>query len=156
MLLSRSQTGVHRVADILSRLSVAVQRVWRTQLIAFLVHGTLSSVDPLASEKYILLDGSIPSCISVQSRESIAYVGRAIGTVKAAKWQKQLPRSLTTTHTSLLENVLPEDQHAFDLVISQIRINVSEWLWLNVLTQRDVEDAVESLYVGILKIRYDR
>ncbi|KAG5647754.1 hypothetical protein DXG03_008477 [Asterophora parasitica] len=145
LLLSRSHTGVHRVADILSRLSVAVQRVWRTQLTAFLVHGSLASVDPLASEQYTLLDGSIPTCVSAQSRESIAYVGRAIGTVKAAKWQKQLPRSLTTKHTVLLENVLPEDQHAFDLVISHIRTNVSEWLWLNVLTLKDVDDAVVSL-----------
>ncbi|KAF8078920.1 gamma-tubulin ring complex protein [Lyophyllum atratum] len=145
MLLSRSHTGVHRVADILSRLSVAVQRVWRTQLTAFLVHGSVSSVDPFASEKYAILEGSIPSCVSAQSHESIAYVGRAIGTVKTAKWQKQLPQSLAVAHTTLLENVLPEDQHAFDLVISQIRTNVSEWLWLNVLTQKDVEDAVESL-----------
>ncbi|KAG5650742.1 hypothetical protein H0H81_011186 [Sphagnurus paluster] len=150
-LLSRSRTGIHRVADILSRLSVAVQRVWRTQLIAFLVHGSLSKVDPLASENYILLDGSTPSCVSAQSRESIAYVGRAIGTVKAAKWQKQLPRNLAEVHTSLLENVLPEDQHAFDLVISQIRTNVSEWLWMNVLTQKDVEDAVDSLCVTPLE-----
>ncbi|KAG6841773.1 hypothetical protein C0991_007102 [Blastosporella zonata] len=145
MLLARSHTGIHRVADILSRLSIAVQRVWRTQLTAFLVHGSISNVDPLVSENYTLLDGSIPSCVSAQSRESIAYVGRAIATVKAAKWQKQLPQSLTIAHTSLLENVLPEDQHAFDLVIFQIRTNVSEWLWLNVLTQKDVEDAVESL-----------
>ncbi|RDB28962.1 Inorganic pyrophosphatase [Hypsizygus marmoreus] len=145
LLLTRSHTGVHRVADILSRLSVAVQSVWRTQLTAFLVHGTVSQVDPLASEQYAILGGSIPSCVSAQSRDSIAYVGRAIGTVKAAKWQKQLPRSLTSEHTTLLETVLPEDQHAFDLVVSQIRTNVSEWLWLNVLTQKDVEDAVESL-----------
>jgi len=146
MLLTRSQTGVYRIADILSRLSVAVQCVWRTHLIAFLVHGSLSVVDPLTSNDYTLLEGSMPTCISVQSRESIAYIGRAIGTVKAAKWQKQLPRSVASTHTALLETVLPEDQHAFDLAISQIRTNVSEWLWLNVLTQADVEDAVDSLY----------
>ncbi|KAG6890001.1 hypothetical protein C0995_012961 [Termitomyces sp. Mi166 len=145
MLLARSHTGVHRVADILSRLSVAVQRVWRIQLTAFLVHGSISNIDPLVSENYTLLDGSTPSCVSAQSQESITYVGRAIATVKAAKWQKQLPQSLAIAHTSLLENVLPEDQHAFDLVISQIRTNVSEWLWLNVLTQKDVEDAVETL-----------
>jgi len=29
MLLARAETGVHRIADIISRLSVAVQRVWR-------------------------------------------------------------------------------------------------------------------------------
>jgi ribosomal RNA-processing protein 1 len=65
--------------------------------------------------------------------------------VKAAKWQKQLPRDLASEHTNLLEGVLPEDQHQFDRVIAQIRTNVSEWLWLNVLTQKDVEDAVDSL-----------
>jgi gamma-tubulin complex component 4 len=131
-------------------LSVAVQRVWRTQLAAFLVHGSLATIDPLASEKYTLLEGSIPSCVSSQSRDSIGYVGRAIGTVKAAKWQKQLPRDLALEHTNLLETVLPEDQHQFDRAIMQIRTNVSEWLWLNVLTQKDVEDAVDSLYVLIL------
>ncbi|KAF9469850.1 Spc98 family-domain-containing protein [Collybia nuda] len=145
MLLARSHTGVHRIADILSRLSISVQRVWRTQLTALLVHGSLSSVDPLASENYILLEGSIPSCVSAQSRDSIAYIGRAVGTVKAAKWQKQLPRSLATSHTILLETVLPENQHAFDFILSQIRTNVSEWLWLNVLTREGVEDTVNSL-----------
>lgn len=145
LLVSRSHTGIHKISDILSRLSVAVQRIWRTQLTAFLVHGSLASVDPLASDKYVLLDGAVPSCVSAQSRDSIAYIGRAIGTVKAAKWQKQLPRSLASEHTSMLGIVLPEDQHAFDGVITQIRTSVSEWLWLNVLTQKDVEDAVDSL-----------
>jgi hypothetical protein len=152
MLLTRSQTGVYRIAGILSRLSITVQRVWRTQLMAFLVHGSLSSVDPLASDNYSLLEGSMPTCVSAQSRESIAYIGRAIGTVKAAKWQKQLPRSVASMHTALLETVLPEDQHAFDLVISQIRTNVSEWLWLNILTQADVEDAVDSLYAPVYRL----
>jgi hypothetical protein len=89
----------------------------------------------------------MPSCVSIQSRDSIAYVGRAIGTVKAAKWARQLPRDLAMEHTKLLEGVLPEEQHEFDRVVTQIRTNVSEWLWLNVLTQKDVEDAVDSLYV---------
>lgn len=145
LLLKRSKTGVSRVASILSRLSLAVQSVWRTQLTAFIVHGSLVAVDSLASESFVLHDGSMPVCISPQSRESIAYVGRAIATVKAAKWQKQLPRNLAQEHTSLLEHVFPEDRHAFDNVIAQIRTNVSEWLWLNVLTRKDVDDAVDSL-----------
>ncbi|KAF4622868.1 hypothetical protein D9613_002252 [Agrocybe pediades] len=145
LLVSRSNTGVHRVADILSRISVAIQRVWRTQLTAFLVHGSLSSTDPLAGDDLSLLEGSIPSCVSSQSFESIAYIGRAVATVKAAKWAKQLPNDIATAHTAMLEGVLPEDQHNFDLVISQIRTNVGEWLWLNVLTKKDVDDAVDSL-----------
>jgi hypothetical protein len=46
----------------------------------------------------------------------------------------------------MLEAVLPEDQHSFDRVVTQIRTNVSEWLWLNVLAQKDVEESVDSLY----------
>ena len=145
LLLTRSRTGVHRIADIVSRLSFAVQRVWRTHLTAFLVHGSLSSGDSLASEDFSLLEGSMPSCVSMQSRDSIAYIGRAVGTVKAAKWQKQLPRRLAAEHTTMLNSVLPEDQHNFDRVVAQIRTNVSEWLWLNVLTWKDVEEAVDSL-----------
>ncbi|KAI0049254.1 hypothetical protein FA95DRAFT_1604512 [Auriscalpium vulgare] len=145
MLLQRSTTGTHRIASIMARLSFAVQRVWRTQLISFLIHGSLSGADPLASKDYALLDGQVPSCVSAQSRDSIAYVGRAIGTVKAAKWENQFPRSLAFDHTLRLEEVLVEDQYAFDRVISDIRTNVSEWLWLNVLTPKDVNEAIDSL-----------
>lgn len=145
LLTARSNTGVHRVASIHVRLCEAVQRVWITQLQAYLIHGTLSTVDPLASDSYVLANGSMPKCVSIQSRESIAYVGRAIGTVKAAKWEKQFPRSVAVEHTRLLESVLPQDRYEFDRVIGEIRTTVSEWLWLNVLTQSDVEDAVDSL-----------
>lgn len=136
LLVTRSKTGVNRVSSILSRLSLAVQHVWRTQLAAFIVHGSISSSDPLASEAYAILDGSIPSCVSAQSHDSIAYVGRAIATVKAARWQTQLPRTLAQEHIALLEGAVPEDRHEFDSVILQIRTNVSEWLWVNVLTHK--------------------
>ncbi|KAF7307042.1 Gamma-tubulin RING complex protein [Mycena indigotica] len=144
MLLTRAQTGVHRVAEIMSRLAVSVQNIWTTQITAFMVHGTLSQTDALATTNYVLRDGSMPACVSEQSRDSIAYVGRAIATVKAAQWQKQLPRRLANEHTQLLQNVLPEDNE-FDQVISQIRTDVSEWLWTNVLTRQDVEEALDSL-----------
>jgi len=147
LLLSRSRTGVHRIASIFDRLSSAVQRVWRSQIAAFIVHGSISTSDPLASPSYTLLDGSIPSCISPHSRDSIEYVGRAVATVKAAKWQKQLPTAIASHHTTILDSVLPQNQHAFDRVIAQIRFNVSEWLWRNVLTRKDIDDAVNSLYV---------
>lgn len=127
----------HWPANIISRISTAVQIVWRSQLTAFLVHGSLSSVDPLSDADFTLSKGSIPSCVSAQTRESIAYIGRAIAIVKGAKGQKQPSRDLAKEHTIMLEDVMPEDQHAFDLVISQIRTNVGEWLWLNVLTKKE-------------------
>lgn len=145
LLLERSETGIHRIAVIMSRLAVAVQRVWRAQLQSFLIHGTLAVTDPIASETYVLHSESIPSCVSAQARDSITYVGRAIGTVKAARWHKQIPSTLALEHTRLLDTVLPQNHHDFEQVISQIRVNVSEWLWLNVMTQKDVEDAVDSL-----------
>lgn len=146
LLLHRCRTGVHRVADIFLRLSNAVQRVWRSQVMAFMFHGSLSRQDPLASSSsFALLPGSMPSCVSAEIQDSISYVGRAIATVKAAKWQAQPPRSMALEQTKLLESVLPENQHAFNVVIQRIRVDVSEWLWSNVLTRSMVEDAVESL-----------
>ena len=145
LLLTRSRTGIHRVSTIYARLAEAVQRVWIVQLQALLIHGTLSPNDPIADKNYVLTDGSVPSCVSVQSRDSITYVGRAIGTVKAAKWIKQFPQELAREHTKLLHAVLPQDQYAFDRIIADIRTAVSEWLWMNVLTHKDVDEAVESL-----------
>ena len=145
LLLTRSRTGIHRVSTIYARLAEAVQRVWIVQLQALLIHGTLSPNDPIADKNYVLTDGSVPSCVSVQSRDSITYVGRAIGTVKAAKWIKQFPQELAREHTKLLHAVLPQDQYAFDHIIADIRTAVSDWLWMNVLTHKDVDEAVESL-----------
>ncbi|GJE87702.1 gamma-tubulin ring complex protein [Phanerochaete sordida] len=145
LLLARSNTGVYRVASIYSRLCEAVQRVWIAQLQAFMIHGSVSSADPLASPDYTLSEGSMPHCVSAQSRDSIAYVGRAVGTVKTARWEKQFPRQQAMEHTKLLDGVLPQDRYDFDRVVADIRTAVSEWLWLNVLTQTDVDIAVESL-----------
>jgi hypothetical protein len=130
--------------------------VWRSQLSAFLVHGHLASSDPLASKDFTFLDGSVPSCVSPQTRESIVYVGRAIATIKTKKWQNQLPHEQALEYANLLETVLPDDQYKFDLVISQIRTNVSEWLWLNVLTRKDVEDTVISLYAILSWTSFER
>jgi gamma-tubulin complex component 4 len=157
LLLERANTGVHAVSSLFSRISIAVQRLWINDLSAFLVHGTVSSTLPLASEKppasstssastYVLREGAMPSCVSAQTQESIAYVGRAVATVKSArKWSKQFPRSMFIEHAKLLDGVYPQDKHSFERVIGDVRSNVSEWLWLNVLTREDVEDAVESL-----------
>ncbi|KAI0347720.1 hypothetical protein BDW22DRAFT_1320197 [Trametopsis cervina] len=145
MLLARSHTGIYRIASIYVRLCEAVQRVWVTQLQAFMIHGSLSDSEPIASPTYALLEGSTPGCVSAQSRESISYVGRAIGTVRAAKWDRQFPRTIAMEHTRLLDTVLPQDQYDFDRVVADIRLSVSEWLWMNVLTHKDVDDAVESL-----------
>ncbi|KAH9947098.1 gamma-tubulin ring complex protein [Amylocystis lapponica] len=145
LLMTRSHTGIHRVAAIHARLCEAVQHVWIAQLQAFLVHGSLSEKDPLATKDYTLLESACPSCLSPQSRDSIAYIGRAIGTVKAAKWEKQFPRSLAMEHSKMLETALPQDEYGFDRVIADIRTTVSEWMWMNVLTHKDVEVTVESL-----------
>ena len=74
-----------------------------------------------------------------------SYIGRAVVTVRNAKSQAQFPRSLENDHTKLLEKVLPEDRHGFDRVITEIRTNVSEWLWTNVLTKKAVTETSETL-----------
>jgi hypothetical protein len=145
MLTLRSSTGIHRIAHIMSRLSLAVQRVWKAQLTSLLIHGSISDTDPLVSKDYVFLDGYAPSCISAQARSSITYVGKAIGKVKTARWKAQFPQNIAADHARQLEAVQVGDQYAFDRVIAEIRTNVSEWLWMNVLTIKDVETSVDSL-----------
>lgn len=155
LLLERSSSGVNAISSIFSRISIAVQKLWLVDLSAFLIHGTLSSTLPLALEPskpsstsaltYVLQDGAMPSCVSTQTRESIIYVGRAVATIKAARNSKQFPRSMAIQHAKLLDGVYPQDRRLFEQAINDVRSNVSEWLWLNVLTREDVESAVESL-----------
>ncbi|VDC01939.1 unnamed protein product [Peniophora sp. CBMAI 1063] len=144
-LLSRASTGTHSISDIIGRLACAVQRVWQTEIIALLVHGSLSSIEPLAESDYTLREGYVPSCVSATSRAAVSYVGRALGTVKAAQAQTRLPRELVARHTEILQDILVQDTYKFDRAVGEIRTNVSEWLWMNVLTQKNVDEAVDSL-----------
>jgi gamma-tubulin complex component 4 len=149
LLLRRSRSGVQKVSRILMELSQSVQQVWMTKLAAFLLHSSASvTSDSFADATYKLRDGSVPSVVSAQSRDSIAYIGKALGTAKDAEGQRQMPRPLVAGYVKLLESVLPERQHEFDRVIAEIRASVGEWLWLNVLTKADVDAAVDSLYVS--------
>ncbi|KAG9003202.1 hypothetical protein FRB94_003314 [Tulasnella sp. JGI-2019a] len=173
LLMDRAQTGVQRISSIMKELAGAVQKLWRTQLTAFLIHGTLSSMDPLAIHPHrndkpaptaLLADSSssagsvqlisslivneeaFPSCVSAATRDSILYVGKAVAVVRAqGQAQKQIPRSITMDHAKMLGSVLPQDRFDFDRVIAEIRRVISEFLWTHVLVEKDVEEAVESL-----------
>ncbi|EJD54547.1 hypothetical protein AURDEDRAFT_79521 [Auricularia subglabra TFB-10046 SS5] len=147
LLLERASTGVHLVAFVFSTLAHSVQVVWKAQLACFIIHGR--SEQFASPETHVPYPTSMPSCISEDSADSIAYVGRAIAVVKqqTAQWRQrlELPRHLTDEHARLLEKVLPENRHDFDAVISTIRVNVSEWLWKYVLTRKDVDETINSL-----------
>lgn len=145
LLLEKSNTGVHRVSKIMSQLAQAVQRTWKTQLQMFLVHGSIATIDPLLTSDFAFLPGAVPSCIPYSTKSSIIYIGRAIATLKSSKWHKQIPSSLSIEHTRLLESVMPQDRHTFDDAIATVRTDISEWLWSNVLTVKDVEDTVDFL-----------
>lgn len=155
LLLERSSSAV------IHRISIAIQRTWIADVSSFLVHGSVSMHMPLATETtssktavstFSLLEGSIPSCVTKQTQESIIYIGRAVATVTNSRKSKQLPRSMGIQHAKLLDEVLPRDTHKFEYTINTIRNDVSEWLWLNVLTREDVEDAVGSLQVGFQRV----
>ncbi|KAH7338776.1 Spc98 family-domain-containing protein [Rhizoctonia solani] len=140
LLLQRAKTGVQRVAHVTNRLALAVQRVWRSHLLAFLVHGILDAADPLArvADGYKLNPECIPMCVTPQTREAIAYVGRAVAVVGVG-----VPRQLAIVHARLVGRVLPQDRYAFDAAVERIKGNISEWLWSRVLTRADVIGAVE-------------
>jgi hypothetical protein len=145
LLLEKSNTGVHRISRIISQLAHAVQRTWKTQLQMFLIHGSISVKEPLLSEDFEFVPGAVPSCISYQTKMSIVYVGRAIATLKSSKWHKQIPALMSIQHTRLIDSAMPQDLHNFDDAIAKVRLDISEWLWSNVLTLKDVEDAVDFL-----------
>lgn len=149
LLLERSGSGVARIAVIMSDLALAVQGVWRMHLIAYLVHGSLARRHPFALLRPHRLNMDVmPKCISLETRDSIVYIGRAIMTVQAAgtsSRQQQLPRSTALTHARMFSQVLPQDGREFDATISHVRSNISEWLWTTVLTRKDVDEAIESL-----------
>lgn len=149
LLLQRARTGVRRVAEITNRLALAVQRVWRSHLLAYLVHGILDASDPIAraADGYKLNPECIPACVSPQTREAIAYVGRAVVVVGVG-----VPRQLAVVHARLLGRVLPQDRYAFDAAVERIKGNISEWLWSRVLTRGDVIGAVECLSVNAVII----
>ncbi|CAE6526384.1 unnamed protein product [Rhizoctonia solani] len=140
LLLQRAKTGVQRVAHVTNRLALAVQRVWRSHLLAFLVHGILDAADPLAraADGYKLNPECIPACVTHQTREAIAYVGRAVAVVGVS-----VPRQLAIVHARLVGRVLPQDRYAFDAAVERIKGNISEWLWSRVLTRADVIGAIE-------------
>ncbi len=161
LLLVRGDSGVERIRIIMSTLAETVQKVWRMHLVAYVVHGTLSERDPFAVGNPSQLNADvIPKCISEDTRDSIAYVGRAIITTKSAKspsTQNQtvrLPRELAVEHTKLLGKVLPQDSHAFQEVVTRIRANVTEWLWTTVLTPLDVNESIDRLSVPIIIWEY--
>lgn len=152
LLLERAGSGVARLGSIMSSLAIAVQNVWRMHLVAYLIHGSLAPQTPFAFMKPHRLNMDvIPHCVSSETRESIVYIGRAVMTVQAvshlSRQQQQLPRTLALSHAKMLSQVLPQDGREFNVVISRIRANISEWLWTTVLTHKDVDDAIESLYV---------
>ncbi|KAF8333155.1 Spc98 family-domain-containing protein [Cantharellus anzutake] len=152
LLLERSDCGVEKIREIMVSLAETVQKVWRMHLVAYVVHGTLSERDSFALGNPFRLNlDVIPKCVSEETRESIAYVGRAMTTIRSAKSSSlqargvTLPRELAVEHTKLLGKVLPQDSHAFSDVMVRIRSNVSEWLWTTVLTHREVNEAIDTL-----------
>ncbi|KAF8528023.1 gamma-tubulin ring complex protein [Hysterangium stoloniferum] len=155
LLLERANSGVQVVSSLFTRISVTVQKLWLTELSAFLIHGTVSPTMPFAVETspsskvststYVLQIDAMPVCVPERTRDSILYIGRAVAIVRSARNSKQFPRTMAIEHAKLLKEAYPRHSHHFERIISDIRVNISEWLWLNVLTREDVENAVESL-----------
>ncbi|KAG9096929.1 hypothetical protein FRC06_008180, partial [Ceratobasidium sp. 370] len=122
ILLQRARTGVQCVSAITTRLALGVQHVWRSHLLAYLVHGVLDPADPLVciEDGYKLNAECVPGCVSAQTRESIAYVGRAVAVVDVG-----VPRRLAVVHARLLGRVLPQDRYAFDEAVERIKTNIT-------------------------------
>ncbi|KAH7104927.1 Spc98 family-domain-containing protein [Auriculariales sp. MPI-PUGE-AT-0066] len=148
LLLGRgAQSGVKPIASIFAEIAIAVQHVWKAQLACFILHGAPEEF--ATHDTFVPYPTSLPSCLSSETADSIAYIGRSIAVVRQqtakSRQRLELPRDLTARHAEILTNVMPQDRHEFDEAIAKIRTNVSEWLWNRVLTRKDVEETIESL-----------
>ncbi|GJJ09549.1 hypothetical protein Clacol_003772 [Clathrus columnatus] len=149
LIMDRTDSGIQTVSNIFSKIFLAIQKLWSSDLTAFLVYGTVSDNLPLIIEKspsvFVFQEASMPCCVSEHIKSSIIHIGRSVTAVKRVPNAKQIPRDMSMEHTKLIGNLSLQDIHQFEDGINQIKNTISEWLWINILTKEDVEETLESL-----------
>ena len=159
LLLLRAENGIQRVSHIMTKLAEALQRLCMIHLTAFMLHGSLSALQPLATmtedetgmsirdiSSLVVQENMIPSCVTAETRESIVYVGKAVAIMASqGNAHAQLSRGMIVEFAKMLSGVLPQDGFAFDRAIGEIRKAISEFLWAHILKYKDVIEAVEFL-----------
>lgn len=159
-LLSHSaDTGVSRVRTAIAALRDAVQQSWIGALQDWVCYGQVSATD--AHDQLVQLslpeegNGSattstwsfrphaLPRSISPATADSILYVGRALYTVRisSSSASNTPPASMTEQHVALLRS----GSRSLERAIHDIRSDVSEWLFRNVLTTEIVLESLETL-----------
>lgn len=144
------------------QLSHAVQLPFLSQLLVFLLYGQPCSLaydagaDPLATHRrtYALREGAIPDVIGGQVRESMLWVGRAVAVVR--KEGRELPPDVKTRLEGEVRSVWVEDEANFKAVVEQVRAEVGDWLWRNILTMKDVKRTIDALSVPLVRLPLER
>ena len=176
-LLSRmTATGVTRVASMMESLRDAVEDSWKILLKDWICEGVangspislgssyvsqgpdaLVEQDKAATEQtgrssWRLRPWSLPSSISSVTADAILYIGRAISRVKTHSDMGHLPAALVASHAESIRSdaMRPSRPHAFAKAVLDIKQDVGEWLWRNVLTDQAVLSALNDLYVASL------
>ncbi|KAN0063402.1 hypothetical protein ACQY0O_004568 [Thecaphora frezii] len=100
---------------------------------------------------------ALPKSISEATADSILYVGRALNTVRTSTTSSfhqtpgggtlLPPESMTNQHVALLQRwqSRPSQASGLERAIQEIRMDVSEWLFRNVLTMELVLEALGTL-----------
>ncbi len=173
-LLARlADTGVTRVAELFAALRDAVEDSWKTLLGDWVCHGIANGspvslgssfvsegrdalVELIAADEssnsnvstWRLRPWALPSSVSPVTADAILYVGRAISRVKAhSEGGQMIPAALMASHRERLRDasVRPSQPHLFAKTIADVKQDVGEWLWRNVLTDQAVLSALQDL-----------
>lgn len=157
-LSALTSNGHTRLREVFERLHTALVRVFLLHLIAFLLSGIAPLVSTPTSPSIAIDSGSdllspqhrvytlnndlIPVRVSVETRESIIYVGRVAATLK--REGRSLPRTMVNDLRQEIMQVNELDD-GLDRAIRRAREEVGEWLWKHILTGPQVVDTLESL-----------
>ncbi|KDN48898.1 hypothetical protein K437DRAFT_255457 [Tilletiaria anomala UBC 951] len=164
MLTHMADTGVSRVANLMAELRDAVEDSWKILLCDWICHGTANG-SPVSLGSNMISQGpdalveqdedgtwhlrphSLPSSISSVTSDAILYGGRAIWRVKTHTEIGHVPAALMAAHVEMLQcpEIRPSTPHAFAKVVLEIKQDVGEWLWRNVLTDQAVISALQDL-----------
>ena len=166
LLTHLSETGISRVATMMAALRDTVEDSFKVLLCDWICHGvasgspvslgpnlTCAGPDAIVEQTddentWQLTRWALPSSIAPITADAILYGGRAIYRVKSQQSSHhQLPAALMATHLQSLRKpeVRPSKPLLFAKSVMEIKQDVGEWLWRNVLTDQAVLSALQDL-----------
>jgi gamma-tubulin complex component 4 len=144
LLVETTNSSVAKSQTIMQILLSSVLNFWKRQVSAFVLRGSLSQEDPIATGDFVVQDRCMPSFVTQSSRQSISYIGRAIATVNGSRDFAHPPLDLIDKHAVKI-NAIEAYSQDFDSCLADLRHDISDWLWHNVLITENLLETLNSM-----------